>query len=770
MQQRFKWQVWLLVLVFALAAGTTSAVAASSTHPIDHPRSLIGQVVDVSAGQVLLRTLDGASLSVKLSPRMTIWTPAGREGVRLSVGQKVRVRVLPQPDGTLVTANIRVLRQASQLTAAPKGIAPERMRAEPQEVASGGYCGNGGNQPTGDWPTLGGGNDRSFYSTSEQRLAPPLSPVWQLYNDEYWVTASPAITNGVAYVGGYDGFYALDLANQTTLWAQKALDADNEFSSPAVANGMVYFGTWKGDVYALNTTTGNVKWQHNVAPEDTSPQVYSPVVANGAVYVTVEAYRPSEDDPSYTPHVLSVYALDATDGHELWHTDVASVDGNSAISDPTLVDGVIYVGTRDQGTFALDTSDGHILWHAPHPDGAVRANVNFDGYVLVHDGRVVIPFTFGTYPDQWDVFYAYDAATGNQVWTYQPTAPAYRFNSSALAYNGAIYEWLIAPGDTTKKDLVAIDASDGTQLWRRHYEDNGDDGGWWWQSAANGVLYRTSASLLLKAFDMADGAELDSVNTGTSIEVPAAIGAGRLVVPDEEGTLWVFGGETGALGICGTVFSDNNLNGVRDTGEPGIANVTLTLTGVVTSTDGLTNTVVMTVTTDNRGEYGFLNLTPGTYTVQETDPPGFRSVAAHPGSTGGTALDANTIADIPLPADVSSVDNDFGDVQPVDILGTVFEDMNLNGVYDNGEPPLTGVTVTLTGGTEPLTAVTDDTGAFAFLQVLPGSYVLHEENPAGYFSTTTDDLPVTAIYPGQVYEGNNFGDARYVQVGGTVFE
>ena len=74
--------------------------------------------------------------------------------------------------------------------------------------------------------------------------------------------------------------------------------------------------------------------------------------------------------------------------------------------------------------------------------------------------------------------------------------------------------------------------------------------------------------------------------------------------------------------ITGTVYNDFNGNGVREGGEPGIGGVTVDLL------DGGNNVVGTTLTAAN-GTYSFINLTPGVYTVRETDPAGFISTTAN---------------------------------------------------------------------------------------------------------------------------------------------
>ena len=70
------------------------------------------------------------------------------------------------------------------------------------------------------------------------------------------------------------------------------------WSSPAVVNGVVYIGSDDDNVYALNATSGIQLWNYT-----TGDQVYSsPAVVSGVVYVG------SDDD--------NVYALNATDGEQ----------------------------------------------------------------------------------------------------------------------------------------------------------------------------------------------------------------------------------------------------------------------------------------------------------------------------------------------------------------------------------------------------------------------------------------------------------------------
>jgi uncharacterized repeat protein (TIGR01451 family) len=110
--------------------------------------------------------------------------------------------------------------------------------------------------------------------------------------------------------------------------------------------------------------------------------------------------------------------------------------------------------------------------------------------------------------------------------------------------------------------------------------------------------------------------------------------------------------------LRGFVYIDSNRNSTRDTSptaEPGIAGVTVGISGTINGSP-----VNRTATTDANGEYVFTGLTPGVYTVQQTQPSNFTSVATNPGSTGGTA-GTDQISTINLTGGANSINNNFGE-------------------------------------------------------------------------------------------------------------
>ena len=71
------------------------------------------------------------------------------------------------------------------------------------------------------------------------------------------VSSSPAVFDGIVYFGSYDGnVYALNAADGKPIWNFTTGGPIN--SSPAIAKGIVYIGSGDGKLYALNALSGNI--------------------------------------------------------------------------------------------------------------------------------------------------------------------------------------------------------------------------------------------------------------------------------------------------------------------------------------------------------------------------------------------------------------------------------------------------------------------------------------------------------------------------------
>jgi hypothetical protein len=189
-------------------------------------------------------------------------------------------------------------------------------------------------------------------------------------------------------------------------------------------------------------------------------------------------------------------------------------------------------------------------------------------------------------------------------------------------------------------------------------------------------------------------------------------------------------GELRPVSLSGTVYLDQNNNGVQDAGEPGIP-------GTVVKLDGVSDygPVHMALLTGPDGSYSFWGLRPGTYTVSELQPTGYLNGRDAVGSAGGT-LGNDVVANVALPSGVAGVHYDFGEIQPASVSGTVYQDVNNNGILDPGEPGIGGTVVKLDGtsdyGPIHMALLSGPDGSYSFWGLRPGTYTVSELQPGGY--------------------------------------
>lgn len=203
----------------------------------------------------------------------------------------------------------------------------------------------------------------------------------------------------------------------------------------------------------------------------------------------------------------------------------------------------------------------------------------------------------------------------------------------------------------------------------------------------------------------------------------------------------VWSGESGSSSIAGQVWDDANRDGIRDPNEYGLADVQVNL---LNSSDE----VQATRFTNNAGEYEFLNLTAGTYTVEFVKPPQNNFSPPNVGSDDFDS-DANLATGrtdpVSLTDDESRVNVDAGLVVVSESPGSsvgdfVWNDENADGVQQTDEPGLAGVTVRLLDdqGAVLQTVATSVNGYYAFQGLAPlQTYQIQFVNPdPGVFDFT----------------------------------
>jgi hypothetical protein len=212
--------------------------------------------------------------------------------------------------------------------------------------------------------------------------------------------------------------------------------------------------------------------------------------------------------------------------------------------------------------------------------------------------------------------------------------------------------------------------------------------------------------------------------------------------------------------ISGVKFHDHNGNGDRDIGDEGLEDWTIELN------DGVSTT---TITTNEDGEYSFLNLGAGTYLVCEVQQIGWMQTS-----------NAGNCHTVTVGDGVSATDEtvNFGNFQLGVISGYKFHDSNVNGVWDGGELALDGWVICLNGSDCVTTGAGDwPLGYYEFVDLAPDTYTVCETLQPGWVPTMpsaggydcgggTYGYELTIDTSAQVLTDNNFGNFCLEATGG----
>ena len=277
------------------------------------------------------------------------------------------------------------------------------------------------------------------------------------------LSESPAVADGKVYVGSSNALtrdgkiHCLDATTGAPIWNYTTYDS--VYCSPAVANGVVFVGSYDGFCYALNASTGDYVWSYPVGRVlDSCPAIY-----DDRVFI-----------PGHTPEGNGVlYCLNATNGSYIWSWS----DGFFIASSPAVAYGMVFIGT-DINFYALDIETGELEWiptyriaeafssAAFYPAERIvymRSSWQYDNKLYAYDivdGSFLWEYFLGPVPTpgyrSWSsptvaggkvfigscdgtgggMLYAINASTGSLIWRYQTDS---NIHSSPAVADGTVF-------------------------------------------------------------------------------------------------------------------------------------------------------------------------------------------------------------------------------------------------------------------------------------------------------------------------------------------
>jgi len=173
-------------------------------------------------------------------------------------------------------------------------------------------------------------------------------PGWRVRLPGNHPLATPAVVDGMVFIGGGFGsyeFYAFDARTGEARWAIKV--SDDGPTAAVVAEGVVAFNTESCTLFVVDAKSGRMLWSKWLG----DPLMSQPAIADGKVFMAFPDNRGQHQ----------LVALGLKDGVEQWRAPIAG----DIISAP-IVDGRgLYLATLDGTVYRYNLSNGALVWQKP---------------------------------------------------------------------------------------------------------------------------------------------------------------------------------------------------------------------------------------------------------------------------------------------------------------------------------------------------------------------------------------------------------------------
>lgn len=260
-----------------------------------------------------------------------------------------------------------------------------------------------------------------------------------------------AVSGSMVVAGDWD-VVGFDRTSGARRWTYEAPAGDGPglFLGPA-RDGLVYTGSPGGRAYAIDSTTGKLRWMTPIVEGGTTT-VFRPAVEGTVVAVGYSTF--------VIPNVGGLALLDAATGRLLWRTPFPSPKERwhhtNLAGGPVLAGDLVFGSAGDGNIYAFDVATGAVRWAFPRLSGPLESFItatDIDHRAITRAGRLIIAGSATGY------VVAYDIDTRQERWRYfDRMAGSTTFGLSAddhsvyLPFFGGF--------------IIAVDLASGAERWR----------------------------------------------------------------------------------------------------------------------------------------------------------------------------------------------------------------------------------------------------------------------------------------------------------------
>ncbi len=380
-------------------------------------------------------------------------------------------------------------------------------------------------EPGPAWEQVGGSPTHA--GTRAHEIAPPLVTRWTAAVGGHVLSASPVIAHGLVFVavsdladGATGGVVALELATGRVRWR---LPTAQVRGGLGVVDDTVVVTQIDGTTLGLDALTGAPRWRHELSidVESQAGALFSPPATDqGMVYVG---------------HQRALAALVGATGAPLWTTDPVPEGRDSQSAAAIAIGDSIVVGTFNRafgGVIAWDRVSGQHLWSHQDDD-----TIGINATPVIGDDSIFVVSAA-------DKVTALDL-TGQPRWRADLDETGFEWGNATIgtpAYAGGI---LVVP--TLYRDLVALDAATGVELWRHagtpsplrttHYRGPRESGFSASPIITGDIVWTADTAGQLTALELRTGRVLWQAQLGVPVLAGLAASGDWLIAASYDGTV-----------------------------------------------------------------------------------------------------------------------------------------------------------------------------------------------------------------------------------------